>query len=92
MVDRLAPWDVKMSCTDTWATDASIIPPATLVQRKATTHAIERHPCRPRHGCGRFKRQSIMVSKSHEMVEVPMARFAQFWVNGNQDELLSLLT
>jgi IS1 family transposase len=92
MVDRLAPWDVKMSCTDTWATDASIIPPATLVQRKATTHAIERPHCRQRHGFGHFKRKSIMVSKSHEMVELTMARFAQFWVNGNQDELLSLLT
>ena len=92
MVDRLAPWDVKMSGTDTWATDASIIPPATLVQRKATTHAIERNPCRPRHWCGRFKRKSIIVSKSHEMVDRTMALFAKFWVNGNQDELLSLLT
>jgi hypothetical protein len=32
-----------------------------------------------------------IVSKSKEMVELTMALFAKFWVNGNQDELLSLL-
>ncbi len=38
-----------------------------------------------------FKRKSIIVSKSQEMVDLTMALFAKFWVNGNQDELLSLL-
>jgi hypothetical protein len=33
----------------------------------------------------------MMVSKSHEMVNLTMALFAKFWVNGNQDELLSRL-
>ena len=41
MVDRLAPWDVKLYCTDKWATYASVISQDTLVQSKATTHAIE---------------------------------------------------
>jgi insertion element IS1 protein InsB len=92
MLDRLAKWDVQMYCTDKWATYASIIPQAKLVQRKATTHDIERNHCRQRHGFGRFKRKSIVVSKSTEMVNLTMALFAKFWVNGNQDELLSLLT
>jgi hypothetical protein len=39
----------------------------------------------------RFKRQSIIVSKSTEMMDLIMALFAKFGVNGNQDELLSLL-
>ena len=92
MVDRLAQWDVTMSCTDQWATYASIIPPGKRVQRKATTHDIERNHCRQRHWFGRCKRKSIIVSKSKEMVDLTMALCAKFWVNGNQDELLSLLT
>jgi IS1 family transposase len=92
MVDRLAQWDVKMYCTDKWATYASIIPPAKLVQSKVTTHDIERNHCRQRHWFGRFKRKSIVVSKSKEMVDRTMALFAKFWVNGNQDELLSVLS
>jgi insertion element IS1 protein InsB len=91
MVDRLAPWDVKVYYTDKWATYALVIPQDKLVQSKATTHDIERHHCRQRHGFGRFKRKSMMVSKSKEMVDLTMALFANFWVNGNQDELVSLL-
>ena len=81
-----------MYCTDTWATYASVIPQDKLMQSKATTHAIERHHCRQRRGFGRFKRKSIIVSKSKEMVDLTMGLFAKFWVNGNQDELVSLLT
>ena len=92
MVDRLAQWDVTMYCTDQWATYASVIPFDKLVQSKATTHDIERNHCRQRHWFGRFKRKSIIVSKSKEMVDLTMALFAKFWVNGNQEELLSLLT
>ena len=91
LVDRLAPWDVKLYCTDGWATYASVIPQDHLVQSKATTHDIERNHCRQRHWFGRFKRKSIIVSKSKEMVDLTMALFAKFWVNGNQDELVSLL-
>jgi insertion element IS1 protein InsB len=91
LIDRLAQWDVKLYCTDQWAAYASVIPADKLVQSKATTHAIERNHCRQRHWFGRFKRKSIIISKSQEMVDLTMALFAKFWVNGNQDELLSLL-
>jgi insertion element IS1 protein InsB len=91
LVDRLAQGDVKLYCTDQWVTSASVIPQDTLVQSNATTHAIERNHGRQRHWFGRFKRKSIIVSKSQEMVSLTMALFAKFWVNGNQDELLSLL-
>jgi hypothetical protein len=37
------------------------------------------------------KMRRQIVSKSKEMVDLTMALFARFWVNGNQDELLSLL-
>jgi insertion element IS1 protein InsB len=61
------------------------------LQSKATTHDIERNHCRQRHWFGCFKRKSIIVSKSKEMVDLTIALFAKFWVNGNQDELVSLL-
>jgi IS1 family transposase/transposase-like protein len=92
MVDRLAPWDVQLYCTDHGVPYASVIPQDKLVQSKATAHAIERNHCLQRHWFGRFKRKSIIISKSKEMVELTMALLAKFWVNGNQDELLSLLT
>jgi insertion element IS1 protein InsB len=82
---------VKLYCTDQWVTSASVIPQDKLLQSNATTHAIERNHGRQRHGFGRFKRKSIIVSKSTEMIDLTMALFARFWVNGNQDELLSLL-
>jgi insertion element IS1 protein InsB len=91
MVDRLASWDVNIYCTDQWGTYASVIPPDTLVQSEATTHEIERHHGRQRHGFGRFKRKSIIASKSTEMVDLTMALLARFWVNGNQDALRSRL-
>jgi IS1 family transposase len=91
MVNRLAPWDVHMYCPEKWAPYAAVIPQDKLVQKTATTHAMERNHCRQRHWFGRFKRQSIIISQSQEMVELTMALFAKFWVNGNQDELLSLL-
>jgi insertion element IS1 protein InsB len=91
LIDRLVPWAMKVYCTDKWATYASVIPRDTLVQSKATTHEIERNHCRQRHWFGRFKRKSIVVSKSKEMVDLTMALFAKFWVNGNQDEPISLL-
>ena len=33
----------------------------------------------------------LPICRSKEMVDLTMALFAKFWVNGNQDELLSLL-
>jgi insertion element IS1 protein InsB len=91
LVDRLVQWDVRFSYTDRWGAYASVLPQDKLVQSKAGTHRIERNHCRQRHWFGRCKRKSIIVSKSQEMVELTMALFAKFWVNGNQEELISLL-
>jgi IS1 family transposase len=82
---------VKVYCPDNGATYASVIPQDTLVPSKALTPEIERHHGCQRHWFGRCKRKSIIVAKSSEMVARTMALFAKFWVNGNQDELLSLL-
>jgi insertion element IS1 protein InsB len=91
LLARVVPWAGKVYGTDNWATDASVIPRAKLVQRQATPDEIARHHGRQRHWWGRFKRQSIGVSPAQEMVDLTMALLATFWVNGHQDELLSLL-
>ena len=91
MVERLATWDVHMYYRAKGAVYAWVIPQGKRVQSKATPHAIERHHCRQRHWCGRFKRKSIIISTSPALVELTMALFAKFWVSGNQDKLLSLL-
>jgi len=91
LVKRLAQWDVQRYGTDQWAASAAVIPQDQLVQSNTTTHDIERNHCRQRLWFGRFKRKSIIVSKSTELVDLKMALFAKYWVKGNQDELLSLL-
>jgi insertion element IS1 protein InsB len=61
------------------------------VRSRATTHDIECNHGHPGYWFGRFKRKSIFISKSKEMLDLTMTLFAKFWVNGNQDELVSLL-
>jgi insertion element IS1 protein InsB len=90
LVDRLAPWDVTFYCTDHWQVYAAVIPSEKLVMSKAHTDAIERNHSRQRHWFGRFKRKSIIVSKAKEMVELTMALFARFRVNGDVSEIFTL--
>jgi insertion element IS1 protein InsB len=58
--------------------------------RKAETVAIERNNGRQRHWFARFRRKSVVVSKSLQMVDLTMALFAHFYVNGQPEEILSL--
>jgi hypothetical protein len=51
---------------------------------------IERKHGRQRHGFGRFKRKAIMVSKAKDMVELTMALFARFRINGDVAEIFTL--
>ena len=69
---------------------AAVIPPERLVMSKARTDGIERNHGRQRHWFGRFKRKSIMVSKAKDMVELTMALFARFRVNGDVAEIFTL--
>ena len=69
---------------------AAVIPPERRVMSTARTDGIERHHGRQRHGCGRFKRQSSMVSKAKALVDLTMALFARFRVNGDGAELFTL--
>jgi insertion element IS1 protein InsB len=90
LVNRLAQWDVTFYCTDHWKVYASVFPPEKLVMSKAKTDGIERNHCQQRHWFGRFKRKSIIVSKAKEMVDLTIALFARFRVNGDVSEIFSL--
>jgi hypothetical protein len=57
---------------------------------KARTDGIERNHGRQRHWFGRFKRRSIIVSKSKDMVDLTMALFARFRVHGDVAEIFTL--
>jgi len=90
MVDRLSVWDVEFYCTDKWEAYASVFPAEKLVMSKKVTIGIERNNCRNRHWFKRFCRKSIVVSKSKEMVDLTMALFAKFRVNGSVYSILEM--
>ena len=90
LLTRLENWQVKVYYTDDWKPYKSLIPSNLLVQTKAETHAIERNNCQMRHWFGRFKRKSIIVSKSVEMVNATIALFARFRVNGDVSDILKI--
>jgi len=88
-VDRLARWDVVVYCTDHWQVYAAVIPSERLVMSKAHTDAIERNHGRQRHWFGRFKRKSMIISRAKDMVDLTMALFARFRVNGDVAEMVA---
>jgi insertion element IS1 protein InsB len=70
---RLRPWKGQIYGTDADQVSRAIIPERRLGMSKRGTTGIERHHTPNRHGCARFKRTSIVVSKSLEMVALTMA-------------------
>ncbi len=92
-MDRLSKWKVDAYCSDHWEVYPKEIPKGYhLRQSKAETVAIERNNGRQRHWFACFRRNSIVVSKSIEMVDLTMALLARFHVNGSMDEIISLLS
>lgn len=90
-MERLKKWKVKLYCADQWSVYTKVIKEDKLKQSKSESPAIESNNCRQRHWLVRFKRKSLVVSKSLQMVELSIALFARFRVNGNIDEISSLL-
>ena len=91
MLDRLERMDVLVYFADGWESYAELIPPEKLVQTKAETHGIERNNFRQRHWCGRFRRKTCMVSRSLLMIDLTVALFARFHVNGNREDIWKLV-
>ena len=91
MLDRLKRLNVKIFFADHWEAYAEVIPPEFLKQTKAETHGIERNNFRQRHWCGRFRRKTCIVSQCSKMVELTVALFARFHVNGSREEVFQLV-
>jgi insertion element IS1 protein InsB len=80
---RIKDWNVEFFCTDELAAYAKILPPERLVMSKALTIGIEQNNSRQRHWFARFRRKSIVVSKSKEMVDLTLFLFAAYHVNSS---------
>lgn len=92
LIDRLSKWNVEVFCTDSWAVYPEVICEDRLVQSKSQTYYLEQNNGRQRHWYARFRRKSIVVSKTLEMVDLTMALFARFHVNGSWKDVLSVLS
>jgi len=90
MLGRLRRLNVAVFFADGWESCAELIEPGMLVRTKAETHGIERNDFRQRHWFGRFRRKTCVVSRSIQMVDLTMALFARFHVNGQREEIFAL--
>ena len=88
---RLNKAHVRLYCTDEYHVYRAVMPGKKLAMSKRVPQGIERNPMPNRHWFARFKRTSIVVSKSLEMVDLTMALFAKFHVNGDDRALLQAL-
>ena len=90
LMDRLSKWNVELYCTDNWPVYEKVIDEDRLYQSKSQTYYIEQNNARQRHWFARFRRKSIVVSKTLEMVELTMALFVAIHVNKSIKDLVSL--
>ena len=90
-MERLKKLNVDKFYTDHWDVYSKLIPADKLKQSKSETVAIERNNSRQRHWFARFRRKSIVVSKSLEMVDLTMSLFARFHVNGKNHIIIWLI-
>ena len=91
MMQRLQKWEIDTFCTDYWEVYNKVINKDKLLQTKKETVGIERNNGLQRHWFARFHRKSIVVSKSVSMVDLTMALFARFPVNGNTEQIKTLV-
>ena len=92
LIERLTRWRTRLYCADDYAVYGVLLPVGQLHTGKNETHSIERDNARQRHWLARFRRRSIVVSKTKRMVDVSMALFARFAGNDKIGDLLSILS
>lgn len=79
------------TATDDYDVYNQVIEEDKLLQTKSQTYYLEQNNGRQRHWFARFRRKSIVVSKTLQMVDLTMALFAKFHVNGSWQEIASLV-
>ena len=90
LIQRLQRWRTRLYCTDDYAVYDVLLPLGQRYAGKDETHGIERDNARQRHWLARFRRRSIVVSKTKRMVEVSLALFARFAGNSRISDLVSM--
>ncbi len=91
LLERLKPWSVKLYCTDEYGPYDTLLPVGRHYIGKDETGAIERVNSRLRHWFARFRRRTCVVSKAIAMVDVTIALFAAYHINGTGTKLSSPL-
>ncbi len=91
LIARLKGWRTRLYCADDYAVYEVLLPIGQLYAGKDETHGIERDHARQRHWLARFRRRSIVVSKTKRMVDASIALFARFAGNDRINDLLSML-
>ena len=69
LIARLTRWRTRLYCTDDYAVYDVLLPIGQRYAGKDETHGIERDNARQRHWLARFRRRSIVVSKTKRMVD-----------------------
>ena len=88
---RLDKWKVMLICTDAYNVYDQAYKPGKHYIGKDQTYRIAQNNSRQRHWFARFRRRSIVVSKSLEMIELTMNLFAAFHVNKTANFSASLI-
>ena len=96
LIERLRRWRTRLYCADDYAVYGVLLygvllPVGQLYTGQEETHGIERDNARQRHWLARFRRRSIVVSKTKRMVDVSIALFARFAGNNRIGDLISML-
>ena len=81
LYERLKKFNPLFYCSDHWAGFNKIIPSNRLFQEKDKTYRIEQNNSRQRHWFARFRRRTVTVSRSLQMVDITIAIFAAVHVN-----------
>src|SRR3954466_223894 len=91
LIARLKRWRTRLYCADDYGVYDVLLPVGQLHTGKEETHGIERDNARQRHWLARFRRRSIVVSKTKRMVDVSIALFARFAGNNRIGDLISMI-
>ena len=90
LIKRLTRWRTRLYCADDYAVYDVLLPLGQRYAGKDETHGIERDNARQRHWLARFRRRSIVVSKTKRRVDVSLALFACFARNSSISDLVSM--
>ncbi len=82
LLRRLDRWGVRLYCTDEYGPYDRALPVGRHYVGRDGTGMSERNNARLRHWFARFRRRTVVVSRSAAMVDRTVALFARYHCNG----------